>query len=126
MMRLRWISPKPVESFVPKIRRKAAEHTLEIAQAVWLGAVNRTPVATGELRASWNLSQGGPDFSFVGHGVSSGQLPPPSMPGLEVQALSSSKFFVTNGKPYAGHVEFGSSTIMPHLMLTRAIQAVDL
>jgi len=126
MMSLSWKSPKPSFSFIPKVRRAAAQHALDLAEAVWQGAVDRTPVRSGELRASWTLSKGKPIFATVGNRSTNSVLPPPSMPKLKATVLGSAKFFVSNGKSYGPHVEYGSSTIMPHLMLTRAIQSVDI
>lgn len=121
---LSWKSPKPSFSFVPKVRKAVSQRALDIAEAVWVGAVHRTPVRTGELRASWNLSKSKPIYVHVES--TGGMLPPPSMPKLVATALSSAKYYVTNGAPHAKHVEFGSTTILPHLMMTRAVQSVDL
>jgi len=130
-MKVSWTTPKPSKLFIPLLRRKAAKKTLRIAEAVWQGVVDRTPVASGELRASWNLSLGAPSYETVGSpdsapsgsGVS---LPRPEMPQLQVPVLREAKYFVSNGKGYAGYVEYGSSTRPPALMLTRAVKAVDL
>jgi len=127
-MSIKWVSVPPLRGFMPRLRRETAQKALSIAEAVWKGAVDRTPVASGELRASWNLSQGKPDFTTVG-GVEgpdkfSVPLPPPVMPKLKAGVLSSAKYFVSNGKKYAGYVEYGSPTTRPVLMLARAIEAV--
>jgi hypothetical protein len=126
MIKMTWKSPKPSFSFIPRVRRAAAQRTLDIAEAVWQGAVDRTPVDSGNLRASWNISKGKPILLSMNTGVSGAPSAAPGMPALTVTALGSAKFFVTNGKDYAGHVEYGSSTITPKLMLTRAIQSIDL
>lgn len=130
-MTINWVTNKPSFSFIPKVRKRASEKALEIAKAVWQGAVDRTPVRSGELRASWNLSKGSPDFSTVGlaSGASRNSgvpLPSPTMPNLKASALSSARYFVSNGKEYVIPVEFGSTTVIPHLMLTNAIRSVDL
>jgi len=129
-MNITWATPKPTRSFIPKLRRAASQRTINIALTVWKGAVDRTPVASGELRASWTLSAGRPDFTTVGEAGSaasdtSGALPKPSPPTLKPTILSQAKYFIANGKDYASIVEFGSTTIRPHLMLTRSVQAVD-
>lgn len=127
--RLSWASAKPSFSFIPKLRKEAAQFTLDIAVAVWNGAVDRTPVQSGELRASWNISPGKPSFAVVGASDSAAAaispLPRPSLPMLKVGSLRRPKFFVSNGKTYASYVEFGSATNVPRLMLTRAIMSVD-
>jgi hypothetical protein len=38
--------------------------------------------------------------------------------------LRMAKYFVANGKAYSRAVEFGSSTNIPHLMLTRSVQSI--
>lgn len=127
--KLFWASPKPTKSFMPKVRRQTAERALNIAEAIWTGAVNGTPVNSGELRASWNLSRGKPDLSVVGkiNGSSANTSPlaAPTMPKLKAGALTSAKFYVTNGKEYGPLVEFGSPTNVPRLMFTQAIRSVE-
>jgi hypothetical protein len=127
-MSLTWLTSKPTLSFIPKVRREAAQRALNIAENVWQGAVDRTPVASGELRASWNLSRGKVNYSTVGlvdssPSITGSSLPPPQMPKLSAGSLGSAVYHVSNGKRYAPHVEFGSATITPRLMLTRSIQA---
>jgi len=124
-----WATAKPSFSFIPKLRKEAAQFTLDIAVAVWEGAVDRTPVHSGELRASWNISPGKPSYEV--HGLpdraadSISPLPKPGLPLLKVGSLRRPKFFVSNGKTYASLVEYGSATNVPRLMLTRAIMSVD-
>jgi len=125
LVKITWRTPKPSFSFIPKVRRNVAQRALNIAQLVWQGTVDRTPVASGELRASWTLSKGRPNFIDIS-GSSVGILPAPSMPIIPITTLGSAKFFISNGKSYVGHVEYGSPTNTPRLMLTRAIQAIDL
>lgn len=129
-MKLVWKTPKPTFSFIPKLRLAVSQHALDLALQVWNGAVDRTPTLSGELRASWNVSKGSPNYKVVGlprssPGPSLSPLPRPTAPALVAGSLRSAKYFVTNGKSYAGHVELGSVTVPPHLMLTRAIQAID-
>lgn len=125
-----WVTSKPTLSFIPFLKKRASKRALEIAQQVWQGAVDRTPVGSGELRASWNLTAGQPSFHTVGEknsspGSASGTVPLPAMPKITPLPLRTARYFVSNGKGYAGHVEFGSISIQPHLMLARAVQAVD-
>ncbi len=129
-MKLSWITPKPTKSFIPKLRRQASQRVIDIATAVWQGAVDRTPTRSGELRASWNLTPGRPSFESVGNPDSAPDvttaLPKPVAPVLKPTVLLQAKYFISNGKSYARYVEFGSSSISPHLMLTRSVRAVEL
>lgn len=128
-MRLFWKTTKPTASFIPKLKVKASKIASDIALQVWNGAVDRTPVASGELRASWNLSVGRPNFTTVGNknsspGVGVSALPRPVTPALVKVPLNKARYFIANGKSYANNVEHGSNTIRPHLMLTRAVQSI--
>jgi len=128
-MKISWVTPKPAFSFIPKVRKAASQKALDMATAIWQGTVDRTPVGSGELRASWNLSRGRPDFSVVGEKDSSPgpglvAVAKPTAPNLTAGVLSSARYYVANGKLYAKHVELGSASIRPHLMMTRAIQAI--
>ncbi len=130
-MNITWSTPKPSTSFIPKLRKEAAQKSLDIAIQIWKGAVNRTPVASGELRASWNLSTNVPNFTTVGDSNSSpgrtdSILPKPTVQKIVPGPLGSTRYFISNGKSYARKVEFGTRSISPHLMLTRAVRAVDL
>ena len=126
-----WYTAKPTKSFIPFLKTKAAKKSLDVAKAIWKGAVDRTPVGSGELRASWNLSVGSPSYKVVGStdsspGPSAATIPSPSMPNIRVPNIGQAKFYVTNGKSYARYVEYGSKTITPRLMLTRAVMSVGL
>jgi len=108
----------------------ASQRAIDIATQVFEGAVDRTRVNSGELRASWNLSKGFPSFVVVGKADSSPGntgtvLPKPTAP-VFTPTIFGQKYFVTNGKTYAVFEEFGTATQTPQLMLTRAVQAVDL
>ena len=127
---LTWIGPKPTQSFIPKIRSAASKRALDIAKAVWIGVVDRTPAMSGELRASWNLSAKRPNYTTVGPSDSASQLatplPKPSLPNISPSILSNARYYVTNGKTYVKPVEYGSPTTVPALMLTRAVQSIEL
>jgi hypothetical protein len=125
-MRVYWTTGKPTLSFIPFLKKRVAKKALEVATTIWEIAVDLTPASSGELRASWNLSQGQPNFSTVGPSDSSPgtgpSIPKPTKPVIPEVELRDAIFYITNGKAYAGHVEYGSNTIPPHLMLTRALQ----
>lgn len=127
-MKVSWVTPKPSFSFIPRVRKAASQKALDLATTIWQGTVDRTPVGSGELRASWNLSRGSPDYSVVGEkdsspGPGAVVVASPTAPNLKAGVLSSARYYVSNGKTYAIHVELGSSSIKPALMMTRAIQA---
>jgi hypothetical protein len=125
-MRVYWKSGTPLASFIPFLKLRVVKKAMETATTVWEIAVDLTPVNSGELRASWNLSQGEPNFTTVGSpdGASRSGVPigKPGKPILPEVDLSDAVFYVTNGKRYASYVEYGSPNNPPRLMLTRAVQ----
>lgn len=127
-MRVYWKSATPLASFIPFLKRRVSRTALESATKIWEIAVDLTPVNSGELRASWNLSQGEPNYATVGSPESSKRSGPPmgkpGKPVLPMVDLNDSVFYVTNGKRYAPYVEYGSPKNAPRLMLTRAVQIV--
>lgn len=131
-MNVTWSYNPPNRHFLPKLRRQASKKALDIALNIWENAVSFSPVASGELRASWDVSRGSPSYLVVGKADSSpgklgAPLPPPPPPNVTPSAsLFQSKYYITNGKTYAGYVEYGSATIPPQLMLTRAVRAAKL
>lgn len=125
-MRVYWATSRPTASFIPFLKRRVVKKALDVATRVWDLAVDLTPVRSGELRASWNLTQGSPSYDVVGLPDSASDfgspMPRPAKPNLPDVDLSDAVFYVTNGKKYAPYVEYGTKNNPPRLMLTRAIQ----
>jgi hypothetical protein len=83
--------------------------------------VSISPVDTGAYRASWFISEGEPEYKWVGRQPrGSSPLPPPVAPKLSTKFYR--KFFVTNGAPYAVRLENGWSGQAPQGILRQALR----
>lgn len=126
MSSLVWSTPP--SPFVDDLEEFVAQYTLNLAKLIFKKAVEYTPVHSGELRASWNLSWGQPDYSTEGDQDKSPRHPTVTAPKPRVPPFSPRKgatWYVTNGKRYAEFVEFGTALMWPRLMLTRAIEEAE-
>ena len=65
--------------FMPKVEQDVRSLTVNIAEIVFSGIISRTPVYTGNLRASWKAAPF-EDFSVTVGGSPANQLPPPTFP----------------------------------------------
>lgn len=97
-----------MKGFRGSVMRKAEE----VTQRVYDGVTARSPVFTGQFRASWNISQGVPNLSTIDFGGEKG-----SPIGLKRQIAKATTevpiFYVSNGKPYGQKLENGSSNQAP-------------
>lgn len=126
MSSLVWSTPP--SPFIDDLEEYVAQYTLNLAKIIFKKAVAYTPVHSGELRASWNLSYGAPDYTTEGHPDKSPRHPVSVSPKPRVPPFSPRKgaiWYVTNGKRYADYVEFGTPKMWPKLMLTRAIEEAE-
>lgn len=90
--------------------KRVAERT---AQKVYDGVVKRSPVYSGQFRASWNISQGAPNYATADSGGSPAS--PLTAPKQKAKLFGPPYvLFVANGKPYAQKLEEGSSDQAPH------------
>lgn len=106
------------------ISDEVREHVRDQVNQIWSDLMVYTPVQTGQLRASWNVSEGAPDYSTVDSGGSiSSPLPPPQQPRLALRDAFP-EVFICNGKPYAGYVEDGTAKMGPRGMVARALANV--
>lgn len=82
-----------------------------ITQRLVDGFVSRSPVYTGNFRASWNVSEGRAVYVKVDSGSPAAALPPPV---IKVKSLSRFPvMYITNGQPYAQKLEYGWSNQAP-------------
>jgi len=112
-----------------RLKEAVEKKAYDLANLVFKGVVSRTPVRTGQLRASWNVSPDSPNFNTVGPrekstGSAAAPLSPP--PPASFQRSRTATYHVSNGKTYAEQVEFGSPTNRPHLMLARTLASLGL
>lgn len=98
-----------------RIRSKIGESVKgkaeRITQKLVDSFVRDSPVFTGNFRASWNVSQGFPQYIVEKSGSKASPL---GAPTFVVKAQSNFPvFFITNGQPYGKKLENGSSTQAP-------------
>lgn len=102
-----------------------SEEIAELANSVFNGCVDRTPVRSGNLRASWRIEYGGsPDMSsFVIGGTPDSPMSAPTAGKIPKGALN---VYIVNCTPYADLVEDGGPKNPPHHMLALTLQSLGL
>ena len=104
-----------------KIGEAVKEKTVRIAKFLFTEIVNGTPVYTGQLRASWNISAQLPNYTTVDSGGAKGSpLPPPGFVNL-TNLPDYPTIFICNGKPYASIIEYGTAKAAPAATVRLAI-----
>jgi hypothetical protein len=131
------------------VKEVVDDHKLEcerIALEVFEGIVDRTPVFTGRLRASWKISHTVPDETLdpslerarVAHysrgggeehqdqesGFEQSTIEPPAIPTHLEGLPDNPTIFITNMQPYAEYVNDGSPKNKPVHMVELALAAV--
>lgn len=96
----------------------------------YAAVIEFTPVVTGRLRASWNISHTAPNLALdsaleAAHSSPEGSFSAPTIPQHIDGLPDFPKIFVTNPQPYAEYVNDGSPTNEPRQMVERAIQKVS-
>lgn len=108
--------------FVPIVEEDVKDLIVSLAEKVFNGVVSRTPIYTGNLRASWKASSY-EDLSNVVGGSVSNPLPAPVFP----QNLFIEKpeiIYIMNTTPYAGLVEFGGPNNQPRAMVQLTLNSL--
>ena len=91
-----------------KVKQKAERITQKLVDEF----IEMSPVYRGHFRASWNVSEGAPQFKYTLGGSPSSPL---SGPRFQVRSTKDFPvFFITNGAPYAKKLEYGSSEQAPY------------
>ena len=96
---------------------------IELASSVFEGVVDRSPVYTGNFRASWRLSHSSEDLSVTTGGSSASPLPAPKTPKL-VNAPDFPVIYVTNATPYSIRLEYGWSKQAPSGIIRTTIDSL--
>jgi len=92
---------------------------------VYEGVTRRTPVRTGQTRASWNMTEDVPDFSTIDEGGELGSpLPMPETPRLKLNT-DYPVVHVTNGKKHIGFLETGSPTTEATAMVETTLASIS-
>jgi hypothetical protein len=111
----------PLE-FLPKVQGDIVDLTVTIAERIFDGVVSRTPVYTGNLRASWVVGVGENYYRATG-GSPSNVLPPPTFPA-GLRSMKPQLIYIMNTTPYAGLVEFGGPKNIPRAMVQQTLSAL--
>lgn len=109
--------------FGETVHAQVRELTRKRALDIFEYCVDHSPLDSGAYRASWFISEGTPEYRFVGRQPRHApELPPPETPKLST--LFYRTFFVTNGAPYAGLLETGYSDQAPTGVVREALKWV--
>ena len=100
------------------------EKTRDSALKVFNFCVANSPIDSGAYRASWHVSEGSPEYNWVGKQPRNGNvLSPPPVPKLSTRFYRT--FFVTNGAPYAERIEYGWSDQAPRGVMRQALKSIS-
>lgn len=94
-----------------KLRESASQKAVRITQKLVDSFIARSPVFSGNFRASWNVSEGKATYIRIESGAPQVVLPPPVIRVTAVGNLP--VFYITNGQPYANALEYGWSNQAP-------------
>lgn len=106
-----------------KIGEAVTERAERITQKLVDGFIELSPVDSGNFRASWNVSEGYPEYVVVTEGMRGEAI---SAPVFTVKAKTLFPvFYITNGQPYAEALEYGwSKTQAPYGMVRMTIASL--
>ena len=106
-----------------KIGEAVTQRAERITQNLVDGFIDLSPVDTGNFRASWNVTEGFPDYVVTIGGVTGAPL---QAPVFKVKAKSMFPvFYITNGQPYGESLENGwSRTQAPYGMVRITIASL--
>ena len=92
-----------------------------LATMIYTDVINYPLVRTGRFRGNWHLSQGYErSGDNKGDTVDNPSPRPSEHAGFKARPYD--KIFITNYTPYAGYIEYGSSKIQAHYVLTQAAE----
>lgn len=93
--------------FRKRIGENVTRRAERITQSLVNGFIDRSPVWSGDFRASWNVSEGTPVYIERTDGKPDNPTAPPN---FTVRARTQFPvFYITNGQPYAERLEYGWS-----------------
>lgn len=110
--------------FIPEFVGKHSKLCEEVAIEIYAGVIQRTPVDTGNLRASWNIAEGREDLTIVVGGSVRNPLPPPKIPTTLGKLPDYPIINVTNSQPYADVVENGGPHNEPRKMVALTLESL--
>ncbi len=105
------------------LKSETINETKRVASQIFKGVVKRTPVETGQTRASWRKTVGQVDRTTVDVGGSAASpLPPPRNPNIRMDTLE--KIFITNRKGHIGYLEDGSPSTEASAMVAATLASL--
>lgn len=120
-------APGGLKQIVEAASQRQAYNNFRKVRVLYRKIVERTPVLSGGLRASWHASYGTPEYKYVdvkgnknkiGLRYSAPQFP------LDYDREKAWKIVITNGSPYAARVENGWSNQAPVGMMKISVMEV--
>jgi hypothetical protein len=109
-------TPRGLELQVEAASQRQAYNNFRKVRVLFQRIVDRTPVLSGSLRASWYASYGAPEYRFVdvaGNKHKIGVAISPAVFPLEYDRNQAWNIVITNGAPYANRMEHGDSNQAP-------------
>ena len=110
--------------FMMSVRDSVKKKSIELATAVFEGVVDRSPVYTGNFRASWRMSHTTEDLSETDSGSADSPLPAPRAPRLS-NVPDFPVIYVTNARPYSIKLEYGWSKQAPSGIVRTTIDSLS-
>ncbi len=108
-------------SFGDGVQAEVYKRSRDATLSVFNNCVALSPVDSGAYRASWHISEGEPEFKWVGRQPRNAhELPEPAAPKLSTKFYR--KFYITNGAPYALRLEYGWSDQAPLGVMRQAMR----
>ena len=109
--------------FLNDVKISLKNHAVELASAVFEGVVDRSPIYTGNFRASWRLSHTSEDLTTTTGGDPKSPLAAPKTPRLS-NVPDFPVLFVTNATPYSIRLEYGWSKQAPNGIIRTTIDSL--
>lgn len=112
-----------LDRFRNRVGEKVRQKAERITQTLVNGFIERSPVFSGNFRASWRVSQGVPIFHAEMSGSEKSPLPAPKI--IVKASTNFPIFYITNGQPYGQMLENGwSKTQAPYGMIRITIASM--
>lgn len=108
--------------FIKTVKQDVVDLTVTVAEKIYNGVVSRTPVYTGNLRASWVVGTSEIYYQAI-NGSRDNILPPPTFP-LSLRLANPEILYIMNTTPYAGLVEFGGPKNIPRAMVQQTLSTL--
>lgn len=110
--------------FIPHYKGKFKKLCEEVAIEIYAGVIQRTPVSTGNLRASWRIKVNGIDDSIEESGSLENIAPAPKIPTSLEPLPDNPVINITNSQRYAAAVENGGPRNEPRKMVALTLESL--